>query len=152
MQHQTPTKRDLAIQEILDLAASEGLALAMPADLIATIEATGAVVDLATGAILPDLATRGDIFDFAPDAPLPPIAAAIEVPPALIFADDGHPDWYAFTTAWMAYCQRQRLNRSYCRLAVAMAEADEHKSGGEWAYYINVARNTANAYHNRATS
>lgn len=46
-------------QRIADLeafAAEEGLALPLPAATIAAMEATGAVVDLATGAVIPGAA------------------------------------------------------------------------------------------------
>jgi len=46
-------------QRITDLerfAAEEGLRLPMPADMIARLEETGAVVDLMTGAIIPGAA------------------------------------------------------------------------------------------------
>lgn len=41
-----------AAQDLLDLAAKEGLTLPYPAENIVRLEATGAVVDLTTGAII----------------------------------------------------------------------------------------------------
>jgi len=41
------------IQDLLEFAAAEGIPLPMPADVIARLEETGAVVDLVTGAIIP---------------------------------------------------------------------------------------------------
>lgn len=43
---------DPRVTELLDLAAAEGLTLPYPPETIARLENTGAVVDLATGAIL----------------------------------------------------------------------------------------------------
>lgn len=49
----TTTAHDKRVADPLELAAAEGLALPLPADVIARLEATGAVVDLVTGAIIP---------------------------------------------------------------------------------------------------
>jgi len=41
------------IADLVEFAAAEGIPLPMPADVIARLEETGAVVDLVTGAIIP---------------------------------------------------------------------------------------------------
>lgn len=41
------------VADLLEWAAAEGLALPLPADVIARLEETGAVVDLRTGAVIP---------------------------------------------------------------------------------------------------
>lgn len=48
----TTTAHERRVQELLELAAAEGLVLPLPADVIARLEETGAVVDLVTGAVI----------------------------------------------------------------------------------------------------
>lgn len=50
------TGKEQRIADLEAFAAEEGLSLPLPAATIAAMEATGAVVDLATGAVIPGAA------------------------------------------------------------------------------------------------
>lgn len=52
----TTTAHEKRVADLLELAAEEGLTLPLPAEVIARLEATGATVDLVTGAITPGAA------------------------------------------------------------------------------------------------
>jgi hypothetical protein len=53
---------DHRVTELLDLAAAEGLTLPYPPETIISLEDTGAIVDLRTGAILPGAADHPTRF------------------------------------------------------------------------------------------
>ena len=54
------------IEELIQFAADEGLALPLPADLIARLEEQGHVVDLATGEVLLGEADKPYVWEWTP--------------------------------------------------------------------------------------
>lgn len=56
------SRNESVIQSPIEWVEETGRSLPMPPDEIAQYEALGCIVDLETGAVLPDLADRRDVF------------------------------------------------------------------------------------------
>lgn len=47
-------------------------------------------------------------------------------------------NWDHFTGQWLRTVRALRRDANYCRLALAMARADEHRQ--DWGYYLSLAQ------------